>query len=45
MIDCKTPRSRYLDVYEISMMTDCKSGSKVRKALTVCDVKNVNKNI
>jgi hypothetical protein len=45
MVDCKNPLSRYLEVYEISIMIDCKSGSKVQKNLIVCDVKNMNRNI
>jgi hypothetical protein len=42
MIDPENPRSGYLEVYEISIMTDYISGSKVSRNLVVSSVKNVN---
>ena len=36
MIDPENPRSRYLEVNEISIMNDCESGSKILRTLTAC---------
>jgi hypothetical protein len=39
MFDPEIPRLRYLEVYDISIMNNCKSGSKVLRNLTVCGVR------
>jgi hypothetical protein len=38
MVDFKDPCLRYLDVYRLSLMIDCKTVVKIRLKLTVCVV-------
>ena len=45
MLEPEKPRSRYLEVYEISIVTDCESGPKVWRNPIQGGVQKVNMNI